>query len=123
MELLFDAMGRNYVIEIKGELSYSVPLGSDIHGNITRLDNVLDSFPKKIEVAVAALENTKQQMETAKENVKKPFADEAKLEQMTARLNELNILLDMDKNENEIVGGEISDEEKIVSSKTKDLER
>ena len=123
MELLFDTIGRNYVIEIKGELSYSVPLGSDIHGNITRLDNVLDSFPKKLEVSVAALENTKQQMETAKENVKKPFADESKLEQMTARLNELNILLDMDKNENEIVGGEVSDEEKVVSGKNKSLNR
>ena len=123
MELLFDTIGRNYVIEIKGELSYSVPLGSDVHGNITRLDNVLDSFSKKLEVAVAALENTKQQMETAKESVKKPFADESKLEQMTARLNELNILLDMDKNENEIVGGEVSDEGKVVSGKDKFLDR
>ena len=49
---------------------------------ILPLDNVLDSFSKKLEVAVAALENTKQQMETAKESVKKPFADESNLEQM-----------------------------------------
>ena len=98
-------------------------IGSDIHGNITRLDNVLDSFPKKLEVAVAALENTKQQMETATESVKKPFSDESNLEQMTARLNELNILLDIDKNENEIVGDEVSDEEKVVSGKDKSLNR
>ena len=62
-------------------------------------------------------------MKTAKESVKKPFSDESNLEQMTARLNELNILLDIDKNENEIVGDEVSDEEKVVSGKDKSLNR
>ena len=62
-------------------------------------------------------------MKTEKESVKKPFSDESNLEQMTARLNELNILLDIDKNENEIVGDEVSDEEKVVSGKDKSLNR
>ena len=62
-------------------------------------------------------------MKTAKESVKKPFSDESNLEQMTARLNELNILLDIDKNENEIVGDEVRDEEKVVSGKDKSLNR
>ena len=60
-------------------------------------------------------------METAKENVKKPFADEVKLEQMTARLNELNILLDMDKNDNEVIAGE--SEEVVINNKTKEKVR
>jgi predicted nucleic acid-binding Zn-ribbon protein len=86
-----------------------VKLGIDVHGNITRLDNALDGMEKRLERAGSDLENIQKQFETAKVEVKKPFAQEKELRTKTARLNELNALLDVDKRDNELVGGEQSD--------------
>ena len=106
MELAFDTFSRTYQVRMKGELTYSVELGTDTFGNITRLDNLLEGLPKRLEQTGAELENTKQQLETAKAEVTKPFAKEEELTQKAARLNELNALLSLDKRENEIVSGE-----------------
>ena len=111
MELAFDTFSRTYQVRMKGELTYSVELGTDTFGNITRLDNVLEGLPKRLEQTQAELENTKQQLETAKVEVTKPFAKEEELTQKTARLNELNALLSLDKHENEIVGGDLEEGE------------
>ena len=111
MELAFDTFNRTYQVRMKGELTYSVELGTDTFGNITRLDNVLEGLPKRLEQTQAELENTKQQLETAKVEVTKPFAKEEELTQKTARLNELNALLSLDKHENEIVGGDLEEGE------------
>ena len=109
MEMYFDTVGREYGIRLKGRVSHDVKLGIDVHGNITRLDNALDGMEKRLERTVSDLENIQKQFETAKFEVQKPFAQEEELRTKTARLNELNALLDVDKRDNELVGGEQSD--------------
>ena len=109
MEMYFDTVGREYGIRLKGRVAHDVKLGVDVHGNITRLDNALDGMEKRLERAVSDLENIQKQFETAKVEVQKPFAQEEELRTKTARLNELNALLDVDKRDNEFVGGEQAD--------------
>lgn len=123
MELSFDIVERAYKVALKGKLRYTVTLGSDLYGNITRLDNALEGLEKRLDTAVAELENTKKQFETAKVEVTKPFAQEDELKSKTARLDELNILLNMDKPENEIVGGEPDEGDELVPQRSKDRER
>ena len=123
MELSFDTVERSYKVALKGKLRYTVTLGSDLYGNITRLDNALEGLKKRLDTAVAELENTKKQFETAKVEVTKPFAQEDELKSKTARLDELNILLNMDKPENEIVGGEPDEGDDLVPQRSKDRER
>ena len=122
MELLFDTTSKEYKVKLKGELSYYVSLGTDTFGNITRLDNVIESLPKRLETCEQQLENTKQQFETAKVDVEKPFVHEEDLKTKTARLNELNALLNVDKKENEILGGE-PDEGDETPTRNKERER
>lgn len=74
-----------------------------IHGNITRIDNVLDSFADKLSIVQSELENTKTQLENAKTELAAPFAKEAELEEKTSRLNELNILLNMNETDRSAV--------------------
>lgn len=88
----------------------------DIFGNIQRLDNALNSFQEKLTACEAQLENTKVQLENAKLEVQKPFPQEDELKTKTARLNELNAMLNLDKRENEIVDGERAEEEPSRSS-------
>ena len=123
MELLFDTVERNYVVRLKGETSRNVPLGEDIHGNITRIDNGIERFAETLADTRNELENTQNQFETAKKEVEKPFAKEEELKTKTARLDELNILLNMDKRENEIVGGEPDEGDDVPMQKSKDYER
>ena len=104
MELYFEA--REYKVRLKGELGYPVTLGTDTFGNITRLDNALEGLPKRLEMNEMELDNLKKQFETAKVDVERPFPQEGELKAKTDRLNELNALLNVDKRENEIVGGE-----------------
>lgn len=108
---------------LKGELGHSVVLGTDTYGNITRLDNTLDGLPKRLEMNEQELENTKKQFETAKVDVERSFPQEEELTTKTARLNELNALLNVDKRENEIVGGEPDEGEEPPEKKPRDLER
>lgn len=123
MELYFESMGREYRVKLKGELSYTIALGSDIHGNITRLDNALEGLSKRLEMTEQQLDNTKKQMETAKQDVEKPFSQEEELTTKTARLNELNALLNVDKKENELVEGEPDEGDEERKPKNKDRER
>lgn len=116
MELFFDSFSREYKITLKHELRHTVTLGTDIFGNIQRLDNALNSFQEKLTACEAQLENTKVQLENAKLEVQKPFPQEDELKAKTARLNELNAMLNLDKRENEIVDGERAEEEPSRSS-------
>ena len=116
MELFFDSFSREYKITMKHELRHTVTLGTDIFGNIQRLDNALNSFQEKLTACEAQLENTKVQLENAKLEVQKPFPQEEELKTKTARLNELNAMLNLDKRENEIVDGERAEEEPSRSS-------
>ena len=123
MELYFDTVQRNYVVKLKGETSRDVPLGDDAHGNIVRIDNGIERFEEALADTKNSLENTEKQFETAKQEIKKPFAKEKELRAKTARLDELNILLNMDKKENEIVGGEPDEGEAVGGRKEKSYER
>ena len=122
-ELLFDTVERQYVVRLKGETSRNVPLGEDIHGNITRLDNGIERFEEMLKGAENDLENTEKQFETAKAEAEKPFSKEEELKSKMARLDELNILLNLDKNENEIVGGEPDEGEAQPEKRERDYER
>ena len=122
MELYFDTVQRNYVVKLKGETSRDVPLGDDSHGNIVRIDNGIERFEEALADTKNSLENTEKQFETAKQEIEKPFTKEEELRAKTARLDELNILLNMDKKENEIVGGE-PDEGEMIEKKSRNFER
>ena len=111
MKLHFDSMKREFVITLQGDLSYPVSLGTDIFGNIQRLDNTIESFPDRVKSCKSLLENVYQQLEAAKVEVEAPFPREEELQTKSARLDELNILLNLDKKENEIVDGDRADDD------------
>ena len=106
MELEFDTFERAYAVKLKGHFTHSVTLGTDVYGNITRIDNAVDNIETRLHKAEEKLENTKAQLETAKVEVEKPFVQEDELKQKMARLTELNALLDMDKGDTPVLGGE-----------------
>ena len=116
-ELLFNSTERTYEVKLKGATSRNVTLGDDAYGNITRLDNGIEKFAESLTFAENELENTQNQFEIAKKEVQKPFAQEEELKAKLSRLDELNILLNMDKTENEIVGGEPDESEKPQKSR------
>ena len=123
LELSFNSAERCYEVKIKGDTTHTVALGDDVFGNITRIDNRIERIPELIETAKDTLENTKRQFENAKAEVQKPFPQEDDLKAKTARLDELNILLNMDKKENELVDGEPDEGEEQTPNRSKDKER
>lgn len=106
MEIEFNQYERAYVVTLRENSSYHITLGTDIHGNITRLDNAIDGIESRLDKAEEQLANTQAQLETAKVEVEKPFAQEDELQQKMARLTELNALLDMNQGDVPVVGGE-----------------
>jgi hypothetical protein len=76
----FDSFNKQYQITLRGALSHTVTLGTDIHGNITRLNNALAEIPKKLEYCREQLKTLRQQMETAKEQIDIPFEKEQELQ-------------------------------------------
>ena len=119
-ELLFNSTERTYEVKLKGATSRNITLGDDAYGNITRLDNGIEKFAESLTFAQNELENTQNQFEIAKKEVQKPFAQEEDLKAKLSRLDELNILLNMDKTENEIVGGEPDESEKPQKSRAQE---
>ena len=111
MELSFNTFEKEYVLTLVGELRHSAPLGADVFGNITRIDNVLNGLIDRLKVCNDRLVETTKQLENAKIEVGKPFPQEDVLSEKMERLAELNALLDMDHKENEIVDGEVSTDE------------
>ena len=111
MTLHFDTVTREYKITLIGTLRHVVPLGTDIFGNILRLDNALENLPMRHQATKEYLDSTRQQLEEAKAAVNKPFPFEEDLATKSARLAELNALLNMDKLENEIVDGDRSEDD------------
>ena len=101
LSLRFDTFHKEHQALLKGMLKYPVPLGSDSHGNITRLDNALSNFADRITVAENELDTLKQQQAAAQVEVAKPFPQEEELAQKSARLAELNAQLDVDEKHHE----------------------
>ena len=96
LDLRFDTLRNEYQAVLRSAGSHFVPLGTDARGNLTRLDNVLDSFPDRIARAENQLQTLHQQQEAAQIEVQKPFPKEAELAEKSARLAELDTLLNME---------------------------
>ena len=97
LNIRFDSFKNEHQAVLRAELSYPVSLGDDARGNITRLDNAIDNFADRIADAENALQNLEQQKQAAEIEVAKPFAQEEELQEKSARLAELNALLNIDR--------------------------
>ena len=117
---MFSQSALPYKITLGHELCHTTPLGTDLFGNILRLDNTLAALPAQLEACREQLENVQVQMENAKAEIAKPFPREEELQSKAARLDELNILLNMDKADNEIVDGEPEEEQPERAEKSQE---
>ena len=97
MELGFDMLERDYILTLRGSMSYSITLGADTLGNLTRIENALERIPELLKKTTIELEETRRQMENAREEVAREYPHEEELHEKSRRLDELNILLNMDK--------------------------
>ena len=99
MRIQFDGWSKEFILSVKNDAVSKVHLGADVLGNITRINNLLDSYPEKLSEAQQRLETVYEQLANAKEEVGKPFPKEEELNQKLERLSELNALLNMDERE------------------------
>ncbi len=99
MRIQFDSWSKEFILSVKHESVSKVHLGADALGNITRINNLLESYPEKLAEAEQRLETVQEQLANAKEEVGKPFPKEEELNQKLERLSELNALLNMDERE------------------------
>ena len=104
--LSFDPLSQQFKLTMRGHLSHTIDLGSDIHGNIQRIDNALEAFPVKLEVCEKQLATLIEQRENAKAEVEKPFMQEEELKTKSARLAELDALLNIAKRESDVIDAE-----------------
>ena len=113
MELYFETVAREFRINLKNALSHTVSLGDDASGNITRIDNVIDGLEKELNKTKAQLEDCRNQFENAKEEAKKEFPQEQELKEKSARLDEVNKILNLNEKEHDVVDvGDDLEEEK-----------
>ncbi len=119
LTLSYDSFSNEYRMHMKGQLSHIAVLGSDVYGNITRMDNVLDGFSEKLQKVKDELSETKIQLENAKEEMDSPFTKEEELKEKTERLKELNILLNMDQKDKSLIDNE---PEEDMAKETKSIE-
>ena len=123
LELAFDTFAREYRLTMIGQLRHTVTLGTDVFGNLQRMDNALEGLPIKEQTCREQLFNLQTQLETAKAEVQKPFPREAELNTKTARLEELNTLLNLDHKEPEIVDTEPDEDQRPPERRRPQLER
>ena len=122
IEISFNSFSREFIVDLKSNLSHPTLLGESNSGNVIRIENLLSNLETKLEGKKTELENVKIQYENAKNEIKRPFPREEELQEKTKRLNELNVLLNLNEKTNEIIDDE--KEEDRYSSKTKeDYER
>ena len=96
MSLTLEDFGRDYVLTLKGQMTHRVTLGKDPRGNLTRIDNTLNGMAERLTTVQGKLDSLYAQMETAKQELGKPFPQETELKAKSARLAELNIALNID---------------------------
>ena len=121
MAVSFDAFNHKFVMNLKGQLSHNLEVGSDSLGNISRINHALKSMPKQLMEAQTKLETVEHQLETAKVEVTKPFAQEAELAEKLERLSALNALLNMDEKGND--GIDMDDEPEAPKSEEEVADR
>ena len=120
LELGFNSICKEFTMTMKNKYSYNISLGSDVFGNITRINNALDGIKDKIPDQKLMVEDIEKQLETAKIEVQKPFPKEAELNEKLKKLEELNILLKIDEKEKQVL--DTSNDEEILE-KDKEKER
>ena len=123
LELAFDTFAREYRLTMIGQLRHTVTLGTDVFGNLQRMDNALEGLPIKEQTCREQLSNLQTQLETAKAEVQKPFPREEELTTKTARLEELNTLLNLDHKEPEIVDAEPDEDQRPTERRRPQMER
>ena len=97
MIISFDSFNKEFNIDLKGDMTHSAVLGADASGNITRINNAFDKIPQRLASVEAQLQTLHDQMENAKAELDKPFAFEAEFADKSARLAELDAMLNMDE--------------------------
>lgn len=102
----FNSINNKFVMSLKGQLSYNIEVGTDPFGNITRINHALESITTELADAKLKLKNVERQLETAKVEVTKPFAQEVELSEKLDRLSALNALLNMDEKSSDEVNKE-----------------
>ena len=120
MELSFDSFQKEYQVLLKGEMTHRVPIGTSAAGNIQRLDNALAGIPARLEKAEQQLDNLRSQQEAAQAEIGKPFPQEAELTEKSARLAELDALLNMDDRGNDDPDCERTTEKPSVLAELRD---
>ncbi len=123
MVLAYDGRSNEYRITLKGTLSHTVTLGADVFGNITRLDNALENLAGSLQAEQNSLEETKTQLENARTELAAPFAREEELAEKTARLKELNILLNMDEKDKTLMDDTPDEGEDVPARRVAELAR
>ena len=118
MAVSFDSFNHKFVMNLKGQLSHNLEIGSDPLGNIARINHALESMPKQLSEAQTKLETVERQLETAKVEVTKPFAQEAELAEKLERLSALNALLNMDEKGEDALGMDDALEEENEGQET-----
>ena len=120
--LSYDGPSNEYRMTMKGTLSHTAVLGADVFGNLTRMDNVIDGLAGKLDGVRSELADTQVQLENARNELAAPFAREAELAEKTARLKELNILLNMDEKDKSLID-DGPEEDAPEPHKSRQLER
>lgn len=122
LELGFNSVEKQFTMTMKNKYSYSIFLGSDTFGNITRINNALEAIKDKIPDEKLRIKDIEKQLETAKIEVKKPFPQEEKLKEKMKKLEELNILLKLDEKDKQVLDT-TNDELDIDNNKERDYQR
>lgn len=122
MSLQYDAAHTDYKLTMKGAMSHTISLGADVFGNITRMDNLVDGLSKGLAEYQAALQDTRTQLANAKAEMETPFAKETELAEKSARLKELNILLNMDQKDKTLLD-DAPEEDSPDKEKSRSVER
>ena len=101
MTVDYDSYRQEVKLILRGEMSHTVTMGTDVYGNLTRMENTLANMPQKLEKAEERIAELERQTEQAKAELGKPFAQEKELEAKAARLAELNAALNIDERRKE----------------------
>ena len=123
MEIYYDTVNAHYCMNLCGRAKHKVDLGSDALGNLTRIENELSKLPARLEAAKTKKAETIVQLETAKEEIKKPFAFEDELKEKTERLNALNIELNLNEKDTSVMDTEPEQTEEQPERKCASRER
>lgn len=123
MLLGIDRTINTYILLLQGKERYEIELGTDIRGNITRIENCIVGFAKELEDTKAMLEETQRQLDNAKEAVKAPFNKEEELKQLSKELEEINLSLNLDEKDKEILDDEEQEEKEESERKSQDLDK